>query len=106
MIIENGTIEVKQKTAGGIDQETGYPIKSSFDWGEPIPCQIIVNNYNAQSVNNNEHVTSAAYTLLIDEQVFDAEQIRITNKYGKNLGEFSVKSIEQLEAVCQIKILV
>ena len=33
MITTNGTIEVKRKTAGGIDPETGFPVKSSEVFG-------------------------------------------------------------------------
>lgn len=109
MIIENGTIEVKRKTAGGIDPETGYPVKSSeVSWGDPIGCQYSANKYNKLGKVNGEHFTLAQYSILIDEQPFEGvEQIRLTdNRTGKSLGEFSVMEVEPLEAVCQLRILV
>lgn len=109
MIIENGTIEVKRKAAGGIDPETGYPVKSSeVSWDSPIGCQYSANKYNKLGKVNGEHFTLAQYSILIDEQPFEGvEQIRLTdNRTGKSLGEFSVMEVEPLEAVCQLRILV
>lgn len=106
MIIQNGTIEAKEKTAGGIDPTTGYPIPSTSRWGEPIPCQYQYNQHNNLGRSNGEHFIVASYAILIDEIPFEAEQIRLRDRTGKTLGEYSVISAEPLEAVCQIKILV
>lgn len=107
MIIPNGTIEIKRKTAGGIDPDTGYAQRSSnVDWEQPIPCQILVNKYNALATSNNEHITSAEYQVLIDEQPFVGSQVRLTVSEGRVLGEFSIIKIEPLRAVCQLAIYV
>lgn len=107
MIIENGTIEVKVKTAGGIDIETGHPRKSSnASWGAPIPCQWLPNSHNKQGRIQGEHFTIATYEVLIEEQPFEGEQVRLKDRAGKQLGEFPVISVEPLEAVCQLRILV
>jgi len=105
MIIANGTIEVKTKTAGGIDSDTGYAVKSAnVGWGNPIECQYLVNKYNALAHTQGEPYTSASYAVLIEEQPFEAEQIRLKDKGGKVIGEFSVIQIEPLEAVCEIRV--
>lgn len=104
MIIQNGTIEVKTKSGGGIDPETGYPINCKELWGEPIPCQWSPNRNNMLGISNGEHFTVASYVVLIEEQQFDAEQIRLRTIDGKNLGEFSLMYAEPLEAVCQIRL--
>lgn len=107
MIIENGTIEVKVKTAGGIDIETGHPRKpSATSWGTPISCQYLPNTHNKQGRISGEHFTIATYEVLIEEQPFDAEQVRLIDKTGKSLGEFPIISVEPLEAVCQLRILI
>ena len=107
MIIQNGTIETKGKVAGGIDKETGHPVKSSEPtWNEPIACQFIPNQHNNLGVSTGQHFTLASYTVYIEEQPFNAEQIRLKDMGGKVLGEFSIISIEPLEAVCEIKILI
>ena len=60
MIIENGTIQVKQKTGGGIDPTTGYPLPySAVSWGDPIPCQYYSNRYTYLGRVSGEHVISA-----------------------------------------------
>lgn len=106
MIIENGTIEIKHKQGGGIDPVTGFPIKAEISWGEPIACQYIPNKNNRLGVVNGEHYTVAQYTILIEEQEFDAEQIMLKDRSGRSLGEFSIIQVEPLEAVGEIKILV
>lgn len=105
MIIANGTIEVKCKTGGGLNQK-GYPQKAEATWGTPIPCQYIPNKHNKLGVVSGEHFTVAQYTILIEEQEFNAEQIRLKDRAGNELGEFSIIQVEPLEAVCEIKLLV
>ncbi|MCE8584881.1 hypothetical protein K0E99_17605 [Bacteroides fragilis] len=107
MIIENGTIETKAKTVGKIDPKTGYPSKpSDVSWSDPIPCQYSANKYNKLGRVSGEHFIRAEYSVLIEEQPFDAEQIRLKDLNGNVVGEFSVISVEPLTAVCEIRILV
>ena len=107
MIIQNGTIEVKAKTGGGINPETGYPVKPvNVSWSEPIPCQYSANKYNNLGRYNGEHFIVAQYVVLIEEQPFDAEQVKLKNRDGKVIGEFSIMEIEPLEAVCELRILI
>ena len=110
MIIENGTIEFKQKTPGTIDPETGYPSKATeVEWSEPIPCQYIP--YSRQLLlrtGSGERITKATYKVLVEEQPLpDSEQVRLTDdRTGASLGEFSLLAPPALlEAVCEIKIL-
>lgn len=107
MLIQNGTIEFKTKTGGGINPETGYPVKPvNVSWSEPIPCQYSANKYNNLGRYNGEHFIVAQYVVLIEEQPFAAEQIRLKDLAGKVIGEFSVIQIEPLEAVCELRILI
>ena len=109
MIIANGTIETKVKTAGGIDPETGYPLRpSDVDWSGPIPCQYSANRYNRLGKVNGEHFTIAEYQILIEDdgRPFEADQIRLKDRAGNLVGEYSVMQVEPLDAVCEIKILV
>lgn len=109
MIIENGTIEFKEKTPGKIDTETGYPSKATgIGWGNPIPCQYIPNRRENLGRVNGERFTTATYTILLEEQSLpESEQIRLTDKDGSVLGDFSLISPpELLEAVGEIRILI
>ena len=79
MIIQNGTIEFKTKTAGGIDPETGYPVKpSSVAWGEPVPCQFKAKKFNQLGIIKGEHFTVASYEILIEEQPACVAEIPVT----------------------------
>lgn len=109
MIIQNGVIEFKKKTAGKIDPETGYQEKATeVSWWEPIPCQYIPINRNNLGRVNGERYTSATYTVLIEEQALPgSEQIRLTDIKGNVLGKFPlIAPPELLEAVGEIKILI
>lgn len=107
MIIQNGTIEPKVKTGGGIDPVTGHAVKpSTASWGEPIPCQYIPLTHNRLGRVNGEHYTAATYQVLIEEQPFEAEQLRLKDMDGSVVGEYSTISVRPLEAVCETEILV
>lgn len=108
MIIPNGTIEVKAKSGGGIDPTTGHPIGASFEWESSIPCQYIPIAHDKQAVSGGEHYTLATYMVLVEEQPFcvTGEQVRMKDKNGDVVGEYSVRSIEYLEAVCETKITI
>lgn len=107
MIIENGTIYLKKKAIGsGIDPKTGYPVASEASWGAPIPCQYSANSYNALGRVSGEHFTTASYTVLVEAQPIESEQLRLLDAAGKEVGEFSIISTEELSAVCETKILI
>ena len=106
MIIQNGTIEPKVKTAGGIDPETGHPVKATTSWGDSIPCQYVPNNCNQLGQVQGEHFTLATYEVYIEEQPFTAEQVRMKDCEGNVIGEYSITSVELLQAVGEIRILI
>lgn len=106
MIIPNGTIELKQKTGGGFDPATGHPIPPVVTWGEKVPCQYLINTRDNLGRVDGEHFTKAQYSILIEQQTVASEQLRLTDRGGTVLGEFSIISVEELDAVCQTKILV
>ena len=106
MVIQNGTIQFKTKSATGINPETGYPDKPTEAWGEPIPCQYQANNNSLKGRTNGEAFHIASYEILIDEQPYESEQLRLRDDNGKVIGEFSVIDIKPLSAICQVKILV
>lgn len=109
MIIQNGTIETKSSVGGGIDPETGYPLPPGSEaWGNPIPCQFSADTYDRQAVSNGERYTEERYTILIEEQAdrMHIERIRLKDLFGDVVGEFSVRQVEPLEGVCEVKIVV
>lgn len=109
MIIENGTIEFKEKTPGGIDPKTGHAIKATkAAWSGPIPCQYIPNSRSSLGRVKGERYTTASYTVLIEEQPLpDSEQIRLADRSGRDMGQFSLLAPpELLEAVGEIRLMI
>ncbi len=107
MIITNGYIRFKEKISSGIDLNSGYPTPPSYIWGEEIPCQYIINSYDNLGVVKGEHFVKASYYILVEQPLNrTSEQLCLTNLRGEQLGEFSVISVEDLNAVNQVKILV
>ena len=107
MIIPNGTIQVKRKTAGGIDPATGYPVAPTAEWGEPVPCQWAANKFDRLGRVGGEHFTVASFSVLIEwRPLGGVEQVRLRDLAGRELGEFSIMSVEPLEAVGQLRIMV
>ncbi|MCQ2058674.1 MAG: hypothetical protein MJY71_02455 [Bacteroidaceae bacterium] len=106
MIIQNGTIQVQCSDGGGLDS-AGYPTSAVQTWGAPIPCQFIPTKHNALAQRTGEPVTEQSYTILVEAQArpFRANRVRLM-QFGHVLGEFSVVSIELLEAVGEVRIIV
>lgn len=110
MIIQNGYIQVKVKTAGGIDPTTGFPIKATgTTYESPIPCQYIPNVYNQLGrTSSGEPFTIAKYIIFIEQSKtpFTAEQVRLTDMDSAIVGEYAIISAEVLQAVGEVKLLV
>lgn len=105
MIIKNGTIEVVSTSGGGID-ENGYPKSTTTSYGDPIDCQYIPKSVNYLSIVKGEHYRSLSFSILIESIVggFVANRVRLKDLEGVEIGEFDVRSVEALSAMCEIKI--
>lgn len=108
MIIANGYIEFKRKVAGGgISPTTGHPIKvDAYSYGAPLACQYIANKQDNLGVIQGEHFRVAIYEILIEERTIDSELLRLSDANGNVIGEYSILSVEPLQAVCEVRILV
>lgn len=108
MIIQNGNIEFKIKTAGGIDPVTGYPQKPSARWSEQIPCQYVPKQIDLQARSGGNAKVTSSYEVYITMPLpVDAtEQIRLTDMSGNVVGEYSMLSLQELVAVQEVEIIV
>lgn len=94
MIIENGSIEFKDKGR-------------SSDWCLPIACQYIPKTSYIPGVSNGERAELTTYTVLID--IMDMStfaKARLSDEYGRVLGEYVIKSIEHLQAVHETRLTI
>lgn len=109
MIIENGVISIKLKAGKGIDPVTHNPVRTTEEWGKVIPCQWSVNKCDMLAVVNNEHFVKASYIILIEQPLdvaFRGRQLELFSTDYGSLGKFSIISIEPLDAVGQVRILI
>lgn len=104
MIIQNGTLLARRPSRGGIDPETGHPVKAAAEWCDPVPCQYSPVTVDRRGRANGERFTMATYTALV-EGPYEADRVRLLDGHGGTVGEFAVISAEWLEAVCQTRVL-
>lgn len=109
MIIANGTIEIKEATEATLDPATGYPVTEQEDaWGAPVPCQYVALSQNRIGMVDEEHYTLASYEIFVEDAFSSSGsgRIRLSDLDGTQVGEFSVKQIVPLDAVCEVKLIV
>lgn len=103
------TIDGKPVTAtglGGLDAD-GYPVAMLAAYGKPIACQVAPVKVDRLAKDEGERVKAEAYELYVAlrDMPGDIRILRLT-WHGRDLGKFSVTSIEPLTAVQQVKIQV
>lgn len=107
MIIENGALKYLAGTAGGGIGDDGKPVKHTDVWSEATPCNIRANNRNNLGRKEGTAFIIAAYIVTLEYRTgFNPGRIQLFNDEGQLLGEFPVVSLEVLEAVNAIKIVV
>lgn len=100
-----GKVQAKITTGGGRDNETGAPVPVSHTWGEEVECF-----YCANTLSNNGRYTDgafkqASYTITVDEMEFDTTVVRLIDSSGNTVCEKPVLSLEKLESVQKVKIV-
>lgn len=107
----NGVIYLKlsealQGAETGFDED-GNPIPEISEWGEPIPCSVRNISEDRRAKYADGEYKHSTHEVLIECQTIEHPiyAVRI-QRYGKELGEFKVKSIEPLVTVGRIKIVV
>lgn len=107
MIIQNGNIEFKHKTGGGINA-SGYPDKPTETWGDPVPCQFVPVSIDLQARADGNAMKKVSYKVYVAMPLPTeaTEQLRLTDLFGTVIGQYSVISSEALRAVQQIMFVV
>lgn len=103
MIIPNGYIRFRISAAQGMDSD-GYPAPVADVWSNPIACQYLP-QVNLQARSTGEAITAHQYTLYIERMVLPSEVVKLYDADDNEIGQFSVRSAEHLDAVCQTKIV-
>jgi hypothetical protein len=104
MIIPNGYIRFNKSTEATTNGD-GYFVVAPGAWGEAIECQYLP-SINLQARSQGEATTSHAYTIYVEQMVkLPSEVVKLYDRDNNEIGQFSVRSYEQLDAVCQTKIV-
>lgn len=102
MIIANGFIRFKEQVEEQVDDK-GYPMLSPDAWGEAIECQYNITS-NLQARSNGEAYTAKSFVVWVEQMDVPSEVVMLYDGRGKEVGQFSVISVEQLDAVCQTRL--
>ena len=102
MIIANGYIEFDLSVAAGVDSD-GYPIPAVESWGEAVECQYTL-SHNLQARNNGEAVSAKSYVVYVEQMYIPSERVKLYDRNGVELGQYSIRSVEHLDAVCQTRL--
>lgn len=107
MIIQNGYIQFKHKTGGGLDAN-GYPVKPAETWGAKVPCQYVPKRINLQARSAENARTETSYEVYVSMPlpVEYSEQLRLSDMADSVVGEYSVISTEELRAVQEIRLTI
>lgn len=103
MIIPNGYIRFAKHKAVTTDGN-GYFVVAAEAWGEAVECQYLP-AVNLQARSQGEAMTSHAYTVYVEQMPLPGEVVKLSDKDDNEIGQFSVRTCEQLDAVCQTKIV-
>lgn len=85
--------------------EDGEPIKGTTIESTPIPCAIITNSDTRKGVYEDGEFRQASYTILIEEQAFHYERIKL-QRGREEIGEFRVLRATPLLTMGRVEILV
>ena len=96
MIIANGYIQFRTSKVGGVGTD-GYPTPVPETWSAPIACQYS-SSEDMRARSRNEAYTQRNYTLLVERMEPMSEVVKLFNERGE-VGQFSIRSYEHLDAV-------
>ena len=103
MIIPNGYIRFAEHKAVTTDNN-GYFVVTADAWSDAVECQYLP-AINLQAQSKAGAITSHAYTVFVEQMTLPSEVVKLYDRGNNEIGQFSVRSYEQLDAVCQTKIL-
>jgi len=100
-----GTIASKVAIGGGTDPETGQPIPITYDWSDAVECK-----YKAIELSNRGRYADgdfqqASYVVTTDSMEFDGTYVQLKDSRENVVCEKEVISIEILEDIQRVKIV-
>lgn len=101
-----GTISTRVTEGGGSNPNTGEPIPVTFVWGSEIECLYAPVQNGNQGRYTDGTFRQASYTITTEKMDFAGKLLRLTNSRGAVVCESEIISVEVLEDIQRVKIIV
>lgn len=102
----DGMIQAKITTGGGLNPETGEPTPVSFSWDTPVPARYKANMLSNRGRYDGGTFKMSSYEITTPDMDFRASIIRLFDSRNNMVCEKEVMSLEVLEYVHRVKIVV
>lgn len=100
----NGKIKTKVVAQYEFDED-GNPIGSDLGFGFEIPCKYVSASRNDTFESGDGIFSQASFVVTVSDMSFDAKHVMLINSRNEIVCEKNVKSLEVLEAVQRVKII-
>jgi hypothetical protein len=100
-----GTIAAKIEIQGGSDPITGEPLPVHYDWGEVVECMYSAIELNYRGRYADGDFLQASYVVTTDDMNFDGTYVLLKDSRGNMVCEKEVISLEVLEDIQRVKIV-
>jgi len=101
-----GTIATRVTEGGGLHPTTGEPIPVTFIWTDETECLYTPVQNSNQGRYTDGTFKQASYTITTEKMDFAAQLLRLTNSRGQVAYEGEIISVEVLEDIQRVKIIV
>lgn len=89
-----------------IDEETGMPVQGGEGWSSDIECRYKANSLNNRGAYVDGFFKQASYEITTEDMTFEGDYIRLKNRKGTVIWESEVLSLEELDSIQRIKIVI
>ncbi len=103
----NGYVKYKIKTGGGgKDPNTGAAVRATYTWSDFIECKYCANESNFKGRYDGGTFKQASYTITTEDMEFTSTSVKLFNSSESEVCEKEVISLEVLEMVQRVKIVI
>jgi len=101
-----GYISSRSNADDYIDEETGMPVTGEVEWSGDIECSYKANSLSNRGVYIDGFFKQASYEITTEDMTFEGDYIRLKNRKGEVIWESEVLSLEELDSIQRIKIVI
>ena len=102
----NGFISSQIKSADSINESTGEAVLGVATWSDDVECKYKANTLNNKGTYVGGKFTQSEYEITTDIISFRANIIRLKNSAGDVVCIKEVQSLEVLESIQRVRIMI